>query len=176
MNNHVENILQMAIFDKRAFIPDLMSVDLHEILNDAVAKMKVQFEEKGGAIKVDFKASHSKILADRTFFPVVILNLLDNALKYCNQVPMVEVVTETDGSSITFIVKDNGIGMSPETMAKIFDKFYRVPTGNLHQVKGFGLGLNYVKAILTAHNGTIRVTSEPGKGSSFYVTIPLAGN
>ena len=176
MNNHVENILQMAIFDKRAFIPDLMSVDLHEILNDAVAKMKVQFEEKGGAIKVDFKASNSKILADRTFFPVVILNLLDNALKYCNQVPMVEVVTETDGSSITFIVKDNGIGMSPETMAKIFDKFYRVPTGNLHQVKGFGLGLNYVKAIVTAHNGTIRVTSEPGKGSSFYVTIPLAGN
>jgi two-component system phosphate regulon sensor histidine kinase PhoR len=176
MNNHVENILQMAIFDKRAFIPDLMSVDLHEILNDAVAKMKVQFEEKGGAIKVDFKASNSKILADRTFFPVVILNLLDNGLKYCNQVPMVEVVTETDGSSITFIVKDNGIGMSPETMAKIFDKFYRVPTGNLHQVKGFGLGLNYVKAILTAHNGTIRVTSEPGKGSSFYVTIPLAGN
>lgn len=176
MNNHVENILQMAIFDKRAFIPDLMSVDLHEILNDAVAKMKVQFEEKGGAIKVEFKASHSKILADRTFFPVVILNLLDNALKYCNQVPMVEVVTETDGSSITFIVKDNGIGMSPETTAKIFDKFYRVPTGNLHQVKGFGLGLNYVKAIVTAHNGTIRVTSEPGKGSSFYVTIPLAGN
>lgn len=176
MNNHVENILQMAIFDKRAFIPDLMSIDLHEILNDAVAKMKVQFEEKGGAIKVDFKASHSKILADRTFFPVVILNLLDNALKYCNQVPMVEVVTETDGSSITFIVKDNGIGMSPETTAKIFDKFYRVPTGNLHQVKGFGLGLNYVKAIVTAHNGTIRVTSEPGKGSSFYVTIPLAGN
>ncbi|MBL7916631.1 MAG: HAMP domain-containing histidine kinase [Bacteroidia bacterium] len=176
MNNHVENILQMAIFDKRAFIPDLKSIDLHEILNDAVAKMKVQFEEKGGAIKVDFKASRSKILADRTFFPVVILNLLDNALKYCNQVPMVDVVTETDGSSITFIVKDNGIGMSPETTAKIFDKFYRVPTGNLHQVKGFGLGLNYVKAIVTAHNGTIRVTSEPGKGSSFYVTIPLAGN
>lgn len=176
MNNHVENILQMAIFDKRAFIPHLVKVDLHEILIDAVAKMKVQFEEKGGAIHVDFKASRSMILADRTFFPVVILNLLDNALKYCNQVPMVEVVTETDGSSVTFNVKDNGIGMSPETMTKIFDKFYRVPTGNLHQVKGFGLGLNYVKAIVTAHNGTIRVISEPGKGSSFYVTIPLAGN
>lgn len=176
MNNHVENILQMAIFDKRAFIPDLMVVDLHEILNEAVAKMKVQFEEKGGAIKVDFNASRSRILADRTFFPVVILNLLDNALKYCNQVPMVEVMTEADGSSISFIVKDNGIGMSPDTMAKIFDKFYRVPTGNIHQVKGFGLGLNYVKAIVTAHNGIIRVTSEPGKGSSFYVTIPLAGN
>ncbi len=176
MNNHVENILQMAIFDKRAFIPDLMVVDLHEILNEAVAKMKVQFEEKGGTIKVDFNASRSRILADRTFFPVVILNLLDNALKYCNQVPMVEVITEADGSSISFIVKDNGIGMSPDTMAKIFDKFYRVPTGNIHQVKGFGLGLNYVKAIVTAHNGIIRVTSEPGKGSSFYVTIPLAGN
>jgi two-component system, OmpR family, phosphate regulon sensor histidine kinase PhoR len=175
MNNHVENILQMAIFDKRAFIPDLMNVDLHEFLKDAVAKMKVQFEEKGGVIKVDFKASRSSILADRTFFPVVILNLLDNALKYCDQVPVVDVVTEADDSSVTFIVKDNGIGMSPDTMAKIFDKFYRVPTGNLHQVKGFGLGLNYVKAIVTAHNGIIRVTSEPGKGSSFYVTMPLAG-
>lgn len=175
MNNHVENILQMAIFDKRAFVPDLVKVDLHEILSEAVSKIKVQFEEKGGAVNVHFNASRSSIMADRTFFPVVILNLLDNALKYCNQVPMVDVVTESDGYSVTFIVKDNGIGMSPDTMAKIFDKFYRVPTGNLHQVKGFGLGLNYVKAIVTAHNGTIRVTSEPGKGSSFYVTIPLTG-
>ncbi len=173
MNNHVENILQMAIFDKRAFIPDLVITDLHDLLNDAVLKMKVQFEEKGGTISIDFKASRSKILADRTFFPVVILNLLDNALKYCNETPSVTLTTKCDETTVTFIVKDNGIGMSSDTIMKIFDKFYRVPTGNLHQVKGFGLGLNYVKAIVTAHNGTIRVTSEPCNGSSFFVSIPL---
>src|SRR5690606_2399702 len=106
-------------------------------------------------------------------FSNIIFNLLDNAIKYAKDIPIIEIETQTIGNMLAIKVKDNGIGMSKETQARVFEKFYRAHTGNLHNVKGFGLGLSYVKAIAEAHDGKVKVDSVPGKGSTFTVLLPL---
>ena len=172
MNSHVENILNMAMFDKNQFIPNSQDTNIHELLMQVIKSMQLQAEAKGGAIQPKLEAHKVNVAADPQFLPVVFMNLIDNAIKYCEQSPQIEVTTMDTATGIQISVTDNGIGMNAETLKQVFEKFYRVPTGNLHQVKGFGLGLSYARAIVVAHGGTISASSLPGKGSAFVVELP----
>ena len=168
----VEKVLQMALLDKQDFKLKLSMVDLHEIIEQAVVHSHLQAEKAGGEVIADLQASSYKIEGDATHISNIIHNLLDNANKYSLENPKISVHTRNVPSGVEVIVKDNGIGLSKEARKHIFDKFYRVHTGNLHDVKGFGLGLSYVKAMMTAHKGQVDVKSELGKGSSFILTFP----
>ena len=135
--------------------------------------LALQIQEKNGTLHLKLNAPNHMIQADEVHFSNIIFNLLDNAMKYSNDAPHIEVETLSSGGVFTMKVKDNGIGMDKETQSRIFEKFYRAHTGNIHNVKGFGLGLSYVKAIVDAHEGRIKVESTPGKGSTFTITLPV---
>jgi two-component system phosphate regulon sensor histidine kinase PhoR len=173
MNSQVERVLQMALIDKKEFQLRLESVDIHALIQQAVENFSLQVERREGAIKSQLQAEQPIIEGDATHITSVIHNLLDNANKYSPEKPQITISTRNVPMGLEITVADNGIGISKEARKNIFDKFYRVSTGNIHDVKGFGLGLSYVKAILTAHKGLIDVKSEPGKGSSFIITFPL---
>ena len=134
--------------------------------------MRLQLEQRGGQFITDLKASNTLVQADHIHLTNVVFNLVDNALKYTEKIPVIKVGTRNEHHGIVVYVEDNGIGINKENQKKIFDKLYRVPTGNIHNVKGFGLGLSYVKAIVDKHNGWIKVKSELGKGSKFEILIP----
>ena len=168
----VENILQTAILDKGEFKLKVQSIDLHALIEQTIANIKLQVENRHGEITTDLKAVSPVINADKVHVTNIIFNLIDNALKYSNQHPVIKISTHNNESGTFISVKDNGIGISKENQKRIFDTMYRVPTGNIHNVKGFGLGLSYVKAVVEKHGGTIDVESEPGKGSTFTVYLP----
>ena len=168
----VEKVLQMALLDKQDFRLNLDFVDLHKVINQAVTNSHLQAEKRGGFVTADLQASKSRIEGDLTHLSNIIHNLLDNANKYSREIPEISVHTRDVPNGVEVVVKDNGIGLSKEARKNIFDKFYRVHTGNVHNVKGFGLGLAYVKTMMTAHKGQIDVKSELGKGSSFILTFP----
>lgn len=168
----VESVLQTAIIDKGELKLKPEIVDMHEVIENLVNNMKIQADKVGGTITTDLKAEKCVIHADKVHITNIIMNLIDNSLKYCEQNPLVKIATKSYSEGISISVEDNGIGISPENQKKIFDKLYRVPTGNIHNVKGFGLGLSYVKAIVEKHNGTINLVSEPGKGSRFAIFLP----
>lgn len=172
MLSQVEKVLQMALLDKQDFQINLKELNLHEIIKEAVNNIDLQVTQKGGEIKMHLDASNSDVKADQTHLTNIIYNLLDNANKYSPEKPDIEIKTSNIKKGILIKVTDHGIGMSRENLKLIFEKFYRVPTGNVHNVKGFGLGLSYVKAMVQAHNGSIEVESEPGKGSTFIVFLP----
>jgi two-component system phosphate regulon sensor histidine kinase PhoR len=172
MNSQVEKVLQMALVDKDTFQLKVTDVNLHDIIQTAVANINLQVEKKNGQASTRLHAERPIVQGDLTHVSNVINNLLDNANKYTPESPNIIVGTRNLPGGVEISVKDNGIGMSKEARKHIFDKFYRVHTGNLHDVKGFGLGLSYVKAIVTAHKGHIDVKSELGKGSEFIVFFP----
>ncbi|MGL5889152.1 MAG: sensor histidine kinase, partial [Bacteroidia bacterium] len=169
----VENVLQSALLDKGNFRLKTGPVDFHELIRSAVNSVRIQVEKKSGEISIQFDADSFVIEADRTHVQNLIFNLLDNAIKYTPGQPLIRVTTENTATGIQLCVDDNGIGISRENQKKIFDKLYRVPTGNVHDVKGFGLGLSYVKAVAVKHGGDVSVESEPGRGSRFYVNLPF---
>ncbi len=173
MNAQVEKVLQMALIDKRDFSLNLSEVNLHEIIEDAVENINLQVEKKNGKAKAHLRAKQPIVEGDLTHISNIMNNLLDNANKYSPDKPEISVHTRNVSRGVEVIVKDRGVGMSKEVRKHIFDKFYRVHTGNLHDVKGFGLGLSYVKAMMTAHKGQIDVKSELGKGSSFVLFFPF---
>ncbi len=173
MNAQVEKVLQMAMLDQQDFTLKVNTVNLHEIINRAVENIGLQVEKRNGTAKAELDANNPMIQGDQTHIANVINNLLDNATKYSPENPEISVHTRNVANGVEVIVKDKGLGMSKEAKKHIFDKFYRVHTGNLHDIKGFGLGLSYVKAIMTAHKGQIDVKSELGKGSSFILTFPF---
>jgi two-component system phosphate regulon sensor histidine kinase PhoR len=173
MHEQVERVLQMAQIERQNFNLKLGSVDVHDLIENAVENVNLQVEKKDGHIFTDFRAEHAVIQADATHFSNIIHNLLDNANKYSPEKPEIAVHTRNTPQGIEVVVEDKGIGMSKEARKHIFDRFYRVHTGNLHDVKGFGLGLSYVKAMMDAHKGSIDVKSEPGKGSSFILRFPF---
>ena len=173
MNSQVEKVLQMALIDKKDFSLNLTDVNLHEVIENAVENIGLQVEKRNGLATAHFEATRPLVEGDLTHISNVINNLLDNANKYSPDNPEISVHTRNVPNGVEVIIMDKGIGMSKEARKHIFDKFYRVHTGDLHDVKGFGLGLSYVKAIMTAHKGTIDVKSELGKGSSFILFFPF---
>jgi len=173
MNSQVEKVLQMAVIDKQDFQLKYTKLDIHEIIRQAVRNSTLQVAKKEGKVLADLKAKTHFIEGDMTHVSNIINNLLENANKYSPEKPEISVLTRNVPNGVEVIVKDKGIGMSKEARKHIFDKFYRVHTGNLHDVKGFGLGLSYVKAMMTAHKGQIDVKSELGKGSSFILVFPF---
>lgn len=168
----VENVLQTAILDKGEFKLKIQDVDLHQVVLQSISNIKLQVDKKEGEVITRLNASKTIIQADKVHITNIIFNLIDNALKYTDQKPRIEISTQDSVDGIAVSVKDNGIGISRENQKKIFDTLYRVPTGNIHNVKGFGLGLSYVKAVIEKHNGQIHVDSEPGKGSTFTIHLP----
>ncbi|HKK77420.1 MAG TPA: HAMP domain-containing sensor histidine kinase [Saprospiraceae bacterium] len=172
MNAQVEKVLQMALLEKEDFNLKVSDINLHEIIDRAVENIGLQVEKKEGTARAELLATNPVIEGDATHISNVINNLLDNANKYSPEKPEISVHTRNVANGVEVIIKDQGLGMSKEAKKHIFDKFYRVHTGNLHDIKGFGLGLSYVKAIMTAHKGQIDVKSELGKGSSFILTFP----
>jgi two-component system phosphate regulon sensor histidine kinase PhoR len=169
----VENILQTAVLDKGQFKLRPQEVDVHEIIDRAISNIRLQVEKREGEIRQEKNAEQSVLQADRVHLTNIIYNLMDNALKYSEQKPMIKITTKNLDEGIQISVSDNGIGISKENQKKIFDTFYRVPTGNIHDVKGFGLGLSYVKAAVEKHGGAVSVESEVGRGSTFKIFIPF---
>lgn len=176
MNSQVERVLQMALIDKKEFQLNLEEVNIHDIIQQAAANFSLQIEKREGMLHTFLEAANPVIEGDATHITSVIHNLLDNANKYSPEKPQVTISTRNVAFGVEISVSDNGVGISKEARKNIFDKFYRVSTGNIHDVKGFGLGLSYVKAIITAHKGLIDVKSEPGRGSTFILTFPLRVN
>lgn len=172
MNAQVEKVLQMAQIERSNLNLKLTEVNMHEIIDRAVEYISLQVEQKEGTVRTNLNASQPIIEADLTHISNVINNLLDNANKYSPEKPDILIETFDRPGGIEILVHDKGIGMTREARKHIFEKFYRVHTGNLHDVKGFGLGLSYVKAIVEAHHGRVDVKSEPGKGSTFSVFLP----
>lgn len=172
MNNQVEKVLQIALVEKRNFELKISKVNVHDLVEMALTSTGLIIENRGGQTKSNLRAEHSTIEADQTHIANLINNLMDNANKYSPENPVIEVNTYDKGQGIVIEIIDNGMGMSKDVLKNIFEKFYRVHTGNRHDVKGFGLGLSYVKAIVDAHNGRIDVQSELGKGSKFSVFLP----
>jgi len=173
MNEQVERILQIARLERKEFEFSFQPVNVHELIGEAIEGILLQVEKKGGRIDKKLEATNPVVTTDPIHFLNLVYNLLDNANKYSPDAPLITVTTTNNSRGLLLSVDDRGIGMSKGIQAKIFDKFYRLPSGNVHNVKGFGLGLSYVKAILEANQGTIRVYSEPGKGSRFVVFIPF---
>jgi two-component system phosphate regulon sensor histidine kinase PhoR len=168
----VENILQTAILDRGELKLQAQEINIHTIIETVILNIKLQVENKQGEIVTGLFARNPIIKADRLHITNIIFNLVDNALKYSDQKPVIKISTKNNEQGVLITVEDNGIGISKENQKQIFDTMYRVPTGNLHNVKGFGLGLSYVKTIIDKHNGTIRVDSTIGKGSTFTIYLP----
>ena len=166
-------VLQLARLDKEDLGMKRETSDIHQLIQDAVRNAWMSITEKQGHIEVALDARNSETRVDKLHLTNVFNNLLDNAIKYCRQNPLIKINTENTRKGILIQIIDNGIGISSENQKRIFQKFFRVPTGNVHDVKGFGLGLSYAKTIVTAHGGDIVVKSEVGKGSSFSIFIPL---
>jgi len=172
LGSHVEKVLQMAVIERGEHKLKLSLVNLHELVQKAIQKMTLQLEEKSGALQTDFTARYPEAQVDEAHFINIITNLLDNAIKYSNEKPEIIVSTRDQTGGVLISVSDKGIGMSKDAQKRIFEKFYRVPTGNVHNVKGFGLGLSYVKAMVEAHSGNVKFRSELNKGTTFEIFIP----
>ena len=173
MLSQVEKVLQMALLDKKDFNLRTSMVDMHDLILKAADHIELQVHRRDGTIKTILEAPNHIIEGDVTHLSNIIHNLLDNANKYTVDSPKIIVSTDNMGNMLRVTITDNGVGLSNESQKHIFDKFYRVHTGDLHDVKGFGLGLSYVKAMVTAHKGDIQVNSELGKGSSFIISLPM---
>jgi signal transduction histidine kinase len=172
MNTRVEQVLQMALLDSRDFKLRPGVIDMHLLIEKVVEHYRLQVEKREGAIISRLEAERYQVYADEDHIRNVLINLLDNANKYSVSKPEIEVFSFNRSGKFFFGVHDRGIGMSQEVQRKVFDKFYRVTSGNIHDIKGFGLGLSYVKAIVLAHQGEIHMESEPGKGSRFEISLP----
>lgn len=173
MNQQVEKILRIARLEKKDFQLSLESINAHEYIAKVLESFQLQITQSGGTLTHTFNAEQPIITTDITHFENVIANLIDNAIKYSHQAPQVSLTTDNKEKGLLITVTDNGIGMPRSVQNKIFDRFYREASGNVHNVKGFGLGLSYVKAIIEANNGYITVSSEPNKGSSFKLFFPF---
>lgn len=168
----VEKVLQMSMFENEKATLKVSEIHLNNLIKDIISSFSLKVTSKGGEIVTHLKAVNDYVLIDEVHFTNVIFNLMDNALKYSDKTPILTLETWNEKENVCVSIEDNGIGIKKEHLKKIFEKFYRVSTGNLHNVKGFGLGLAYVKKIVNDHQGTIKAESEIGLGTKFTITIP----
>ncbi|TSA27372.1 MAG: sensor histidine kinase [Bacteroidetes bacterium] len=173
MNTRVEQVLQMSLLDSRDFNLQLEPLNLHKLISRTVDHFRLIVEKRGGTIEARFDASNPLVLADEGHMRNVLTNLFDNANKYSVSQPVITITTGNRADQFFFSVEDQGMGMTQETQKRVFDKFFRLTTGNVHNIKGFGLGLSYVKAIVLAHHGEIKLASETDKGSRFEISLPV---
>ncbi|HEY6952139.1 MAG TPA: HAMP domain-containing sensor histidine kinase, partial [Bacteroidota bacterium] len=174
MKKQVEKILQMSALEEGDYELNLVPVDVHKVITKAVESISLQMTARKGSITTTLGASRSTIHADAVHLENIIHNVLDNAVKYTRDTPKIVVSTASGTDRLIIRVQDNGIGIADEHLEKVFEKYYRVPTGNLHDVKGFGLGLSYVKLVTEAHHGTITIQSLPGAGTTVELRFPLS--
>jgi two-component system phosphate regulon sensor histidine kinase PhoR len=179
MNKHVESILQAALIEKQEELK-MHKETLHanDIIQQVVEIYQLQIKQKKGEIILNLNAQNDLIDADENHFGNMVSNLIDNAIKYSKEEEhlQLKISTQNNDKALKIIIEDNGIGMNKETVKRIFEKFYRAHTGNVHNVKGFGLGMSYVKSVLEAHKGSIKIDSTLGKGSIFTLEIPLSSD
>jgi two-component system phosphate regulon sensor histidine kinase PhoR len=173
LKNQVDQVLQVAILDRGDYKLMLRQVDVHQIIRQVAERFDIVVSERDGQIRQRLNAARKFIAADPQHIASVLNNLVDNANKYSPEKPEITISTHSDRKGIVITVEDHGIGMNDNDRKDIFKKFHRISTGNLHDVKGFGIGLFYVKTIIEAHGGRIDVKSKPGKGSAFAVWIPF---
>jgi two-component system, OmpR family, phosphate regulon sensor histidine kinase PhoR len=173
MNKHVETILQAATMEKQELKLNVSPIVVHAMIEQAIDNFKLQLQDKGGNFQLLLNAKNDTINGDEVHFFNLISNLIDNAIKYSKDTLELKISTHSTKNYFVMRFEDNGIGMSKETVKRIFEKFYRAHTGNVHNVKGFGLGMSYAKQVVDAHKGRIKVESVLGKGSSFTVEVPL---
>jgi len=174
LGNHIERVLHLAKVDKKDFKLENRPLELNTLIAAVADSMSLQLEKQKASIELDLQAKNDVVLADELHLSNVVFNLIDNALKYCDGEAKIKISTQNLGKQVVCTVQDNGLGMSKDQIDKIFDQFYRIPTGNVHNVKGFGLGLSYVNTIVRLVKGQIKVKSEKHKGSTFEISIPLA--
>ncbi|MEX1191972.1 MAG: HAMP domain-containing sensor histidine kinase [Brumimicrobium sp.] len=174
LENQVERVLSIAKLDKNELVLKKTQISLHEIIEEAADSFRFHQLENGGKINLNLSAENDNVNADVVHITNILFNLIDNAVKYSKEIPEVTLRTENDKKGIYIFIEDKGIGIEKESLKHIFEKFYRVPTGNLHDVKGFGLGLYYVKTVVESHGGTINVKSQVGEGSTFKIWLPLS--
>ncbi|MFV8466559.1 sensor histidine kinase [Flavobacterium sp. LB1P62] len=173
MHAQVENVLRISKLEKKELDINKDSNNIHEVINDAIEHVNLILEDRQGTVTSHFDASRTTVLINDVHFTNVLVNILENAIKYSPNVPEIDVFTENVKDMVIIKVKDNGLGMSKVAQKRIFEKFYREHTGDIHNVKGHGLGLAYVKRIVEDHNGQVYVESEKGKGSTFIIKLPL---
>ncbi len=174
MLNQVENVLNMSVLDKAEMIMEEKPIDVHEVLNNAINHVHLIIKNQKGRLEKDFKATDTIIKGDDVLLTNVFVNILDNAIKYSKDIPEIEVKTYNEGNYVVIEIKDQGIGMARSEQKKIFDRFYRASTGDIHNVKGHGLGLTYVWKVIQAFKGKIKVKSAKDKGSTFIIKLPIS--
>jgi len=173
LKNQVEQVLQLAVLDRGTFNLKYKSIDVHQLIHKVADNFQLLVKERNGSVKLLLNAINHKSFADSMHIENIIINLLDNANKYSPENPDITISTFNRNDHIVVAIEDKGIGISKENQKRIFRKMFRIHTGNLHDVKGFGLGLYYVKCLIEAHNGNVNLHSEPGKGSRFEISLPL---
>ena len=173
MHAQVETVLRISRLDKNQLDLGKDVIDVHDVLEDALSHIQLLIENKNGNLTLKFEAIQTEVVGDISHITNVFVNLLDNAIKYSDEKPDITIHTENNANAILIHISDHGIGMSKTAVKHAFDKFYREETGNIHNVKGHGLGLSYAKRIIEMHQGTIHVDSEKGKGSRFTVKLPV---
>jgi signal transduction histidine kinase len=170
----IDKVLQMSIFEKESTALKLKEMDINELILNIAGNFAIKVESKGGSIETDLEADDPYACVDEVHFTNIIYNLMDNALKYSKEAALeLKVRTWNEKNKLVISIEDNGIGIKKNHQKRVFEKFYRIPTGSVHNVKGFGLGLAYVRKVVTDHKGTIRVESEPNIGTKFIISIPL---
>jgi two-component system phosphate regulon sensor histidine kinase PhoR len=173
MHAQVENVLRISKLEKRELEISKESNNIHDIIDEAVEHVNLIIEDRQGVITTHFDANRNTVLLNDVHFTNVLVNILDNAIKYSPEIPVIDIYTENVKDFVIIKIKDQGAGMSKVAQKRIFEKFYREHTGDLHNVKGHGLGLAYVKRIVEDHDGEVYVESEKGKGSTFIIKLPL---
>ncbi len=173
MLNQVENVLRISQLERSRNPVKMSNVDLHQILDSAINHIDLILKDKSGVLSKSFTATEKNILGNKSHLTNITINLLDNALKYNDKKPEIKVETLNNDHHLIVKITDNGLGMSPSVQKRIFDKFYRASSGDIHNVKGHGLGLSYVKKIVDLHKGEIKLESKINQGTTFLLSFPL---